>query len=106
MGTNSLLIRGGSLVDGTGAAPVTADVRINNGLITELGADLAPLPEEQVFDAQGCLVTPGLIESHTHFDGTMWWQPDLEGCWRVFHNRRALQRMLHRTCIGPVDRPH
>ena len=83
MGTNSLLIRGGSLVDGTGAAPVTADVRINNGLITELGADLTPLPEEQVFDAQGCLVTPGLIESHTHFDGTMWWQPDLDplpGC--------------------------
>lgn len=79
----SLLIRGGSVVDGTGAAPVDSDIRIQDGLISEIGSDLAPQDNERVVDASGCLVTPGLIESHTHFDGTMWWQPDLDplpGC--------------------------
>ncbi len=77
------LIHGGTLVDGTGAPPVRADLRIRNGVIAEIGPDLAPEEGEASFDASGCLVTPGLIESHTHFDGTMWWQPDLDplpGC--------------------------
>lgn len=81
--SSNLLIRNGSVVDGTGAPAITADVRISNGLITELAASLQPLPAETVVDAAGCYVTPGLIESHTHFDGTMWWQPDLDplpGC--------------------------
>ncbi len=77
------LIKGGMVVDGTGAQPVAADVRISDGLITDLGPDLSASDDEQLVDASGCYVTPGLIESHTHFDGTMWWQPDLDplpGC--------------------------
>jgi N-acyl-D-aspartate/D-glutamate deacylase len=80
---NSFLIRGGEIVDGTGAAPFAADLRVRDGLIAEIDSDLAPEENERVVDATGCYVTPGLIESHTHFDGTMWWQPDLHplpGC--------------------------
>jgi N-acyl-D-aspartate/D-glutamate deacylase len=78
-----MLIRGGSVVDGTGAAAFQADVRLRQGVISEIGNDLEPSDTERVFDASGCYVAPGLIESHTHFDGTMWWQPDLDplpGC--------------------------
>ncbi|MCH2187680.1 amidohydrolase family protein [Myxococcota bacterium] len=79
----SILIQGGLLVDGTAAPSYPADVRVRRGLITEIDSSLMPEPQERVFDASGCYVTPGLIESHTHFDGTMWWQPDLDplpGC--------------------------
>ena len=78
-----LLIRGGSVIDGTGAPAFRADVRLRDGAIAEVAPDLEPAAGERVFDATGCYVAPGLIESHTHFDGTMWWQPDLDplpGC--------------------------
>ena len=79
----NLLIQGGTVVDGTGAPAVRADVRVRAGLIAEVGPGLEAAADETVFEARGCQVTPGLIESHTHFDGTMWWQPGLEplpGC--------------------------
>jgi len=72
-----MLIRNGTVVDGTGAPAYKADVRVRDGAIVEIGAGLAP-SGERVFDAQGCYVTPGFIESHTHYDGTMWWQNDLD----------------------------
>ncbi len=72
------LIRGGTVVDGTGATAFRADVRVRNGVISELAPALEPLPGELVHDARGCHVAPGFIESHTHFDGTMWWQPELD----------------------------
>lgn len=82
-GLNSYLIKGGSVVDGTGNAPFVADLRVRDGLITAVEPDLAAEDGEVIVDAVGCYVTPGLIESHTHFDGAMWWQPDLNplpGC--------------------------
>ena len=72
-----LLIKNGTVVDGTGAKSFAADVRITGGMISEVGPDLAPRGE-RVFDAAGCYVTPGFIESHTHYDASMWWQPDLD----------------------------
>lgn len=72
-----ILIKGGTVIDGTGAPGFKADVRIQGDLIVEVGIDLAQR-DERVIDASGCQVTPGFIESHTHFDGTMWWQPDLD----------------------------
>ncbi|MFK8019963.1 MAG: amidohydrolase family protein [Pseudomonadales bacterium] len=83
MQTKNILIQNGTLVDGTGKPAVIADVRLKDGLIAEVGENLSTSADETKVDASGCLVTPGLIESHTHFDGTMWWQPDLEplpGC--------------------------
>jgi len=72
-----ILIKGGTVVDGTGAPAFAADVRIKDGLINEVGASLSPAGE-RVIDASGCHVTPGFIESHTHYDASMWWQPDLD----------------------------
>jgi|LauGreDrversion2_3_1035106.scaffolds.fasta_scaffold00426_2 N-acyl-D-aspartate/D-glutamate deacylase len=74
---SDFLIINGTVVDGTGAAAFTADVRIKGGLIAEVGSGLAP-NGERVVDASGCYVTPGFIESHTHYDASMWWQPDLD----------------------------
>jgi N-acyl-D-aspartate/D-glutamate deacylase len=74
---SDMLIKNGTVVDGTGAPAFKADVRVRDGVIAEVGADLAA-QGERVFDATGCQVTPGFIESHTHYDGTMWWQPDLD----------------------------
>ena len=73
-----ILIRGGTIVDGTGAPRYAADVRVSGGTIAEIGSGLATRGGEQVVDATGCYVTPGFIESHTHYDATMWWQPDLD----------------------------
>ncbi|MCB2065325.1 MAG: amidohydrolase family protein [Erythrobacter sp.] len=74
---SDLLIKHGTIVDGTGAPAFAGDVRVRDGVIAEIGTDLAP-QGERVFDASGCFVTPGFIESHTHYDASMWWQPDLD----------------------------
>lgn len=71
---SDLLIRGGSVVDGTGAAPYEADVRIKGGIIAEVGPRLSASGEDEI-DAQGAYVTPGFIEQHTHYDGSLWWDP-------------------------------
>jgi len=74
----NMLIRGGTVIDGTGAKAFDADVRVEGDRIVEVGKGLSPKSGEDVFDAAGCYVTPGFIESHTHYDSTMWWQPDLD----------------------------
>ena len=72
------LIRGGQIIDGTGAPARASDVRIRNGVIAEIGEGLEARADELEFDATGCYVTPGFIESHTHYDGAMWWQDNLD----------------------------
>ncbi len=72
-----ILIKGGTVVDGTGAPGFAADVRVKAGMIAEVGPNLVAAGE-RVIDAKGCYVTPGFIESHTHYDASMWWQPDLD----------------------------
>ncbi|SEO48628.1 N-acyl-D-amino-acid deacylase family protein [Trujillonella endophytica] len=73
-----LLIKGGTVVDGTGAPAFAADVRVAEGRITEVGPDLAAGVGERVVDASGCYVTPGMIETHNHWDGGVWWSPNME----------------------------
>ncbi len=68
----ALLIRGGTVVDGTGRPAVRADVRVGDGRILEVGPDLASDGEEDL-DAGGCIVAPGFIDTHTHFDPTLFW---------------------------------
>ncbi len=72
-----LLIRGGAVVDGTGAARVDADVRIAGGRIAEVAPGLRP-DGETVLDASGAVVAPGFIDNHTHFDPTLFWDPDCD----------------------------
>ena len=72
-----ILIRGGTVVDGTGADARRADVRVRDGVIAEVAPDLAP-DGEPLVDASGAYVTPGIIDTHTHLDGAMWWNPALD----------------------------
>jgi N-acyl-D-aspartate/D-glutamate deacylase len=69
-----LLVRGGTVVDGTGAPAIIADVRVRAGRIAEVGPDLAPEGEE-VLDATGALVTPGFLDLHTHLDPQVFFDP-------------------------------
>ncbi|HXH07643.1 MAG TPA: D-aminoacylase [Vicinamibacterales bacterium] len=63
-----LLIRGGRVVDGTGAPARAADVRVRGDAIAEIGTSLAPAPGERVIDAAGLVVAPGFIDMHSHAD--------------------------------------
>ena len=64
----SLLIRGGSVLDGTGAPAKRLDVRVVGDEISEIAASLSPRPGERVIDATGLTVTPGFIDMHSHAD--------------------------------------
>jgi N-acyl-D-amino-acid deacylase len=72
---HDLVIRGGTVVDGTGAPSVTADVAVTDGLITEVGRVDGPSRRE--IDADGLVVTPGFVDIHTHYDGQATWDPYL-----------------------------
>jgi len=72
-----LLVRGGTVVDGTGAEATRADVRVRDGVVAEVGRDLAPGGEPEL-DASGALVAPGFIDCHTHYDPSLWWDPLLD----------------------------
>ena len=72
---HDLAIRAGTVVDGTGQAPFTADIAINNGTITDIGKGVGPARQE--LDADGLLVTPGFVDIHTHYDGQVSWDPDI-----------------------------
>jgi N-acyl-D-amino-acid deacylase len=71
---SQVVIRSGTVVDGTGAAGRQADVLLADGRITAVIDPGAAVPADaQVLDAAGCIVTPGFIDPHTHFDAQLWW---------------------------------
>ena len=72
-----LLIRNGTVVDGTGADARQADVAVRGGAIVAVGTDLDGDAAE-VIDATGLLVTPGFVDIHTHYDGQITWDEVLE----------------------------
>ncbi len=71
MSTHETVIRGGTVVDGTGAPARTADVAIDGGVITEVGKVSGTA--ERTIDADGLLVTPGFVDIHAHYDGQASW---------------------------------
>jgi N-acyl-D-amino-acid deacylase len=77
---HDLVIRGGTVVDGTGAPARTADVAVDDGVIVEVGRVSGSA--RRTIAADGLLVTPGFVDIHTHFDGQATWDPHLTpSCW-------------------------
>jgi len=77
---HDLLITNGHVVDGTGAPAIDADVAITGDRITEVGR--VDGSARRTIDADGRLVTPGVVDIHTHYDGQAFWDPDLSpSCW-------------------------
>ena len=70
-----LVIRGGTVIDGTGSAPIAADVAIKSGKIAAVGTVIGQGAEE--IDASRQLVTPGFVDIHTHYDAQAVWDPHL-----------------------------
>ena len=72
---HDLVIRGGTVVDGTGAPRFVADVAVDGGIITAVGQISASGREE--IDASGKIVAPGFVDIHTHYDGQATWDSEM-----------------------------
>lgn len=72
---HDVVIRGGSVIDGTGAARRTADVAVDDGRVTAIGGDVGP--GRRTIDADGLIVSPGFVDVHTHLDVQGFWDPAL-----------------------------
>ena len=75
--TVDLLIRGGTIVDGSGEPAFAGDVAVANGRIVAIG-DCAGIEAAETIVATGCLVTPGFVDIHTHYDGQAIWSDRLQ----------------------------
>lgn len=69
---HDLIIRNGSIVDGTGAPARTGDVAVSEGVITSVGNDIEGTADRTI-DADGAIVTPGFVDIHSHYDGQATW---------------------------------
>jgi N-acyl-D-amino-acid deacylase len=77
---HDVVVRGGTVVDGTGAPSRTADVAVTDGIVREVGR--VDGQARRTIDADGALVTPGFVDIHTHYDGQASWDPLLTpSCW-------------------------
>ena len=72
---HDVVIRGGSIVDGTGKPAFTNDVAITDGRIAAVGKDLGSA--KKTVDADGLLVTPAWVDAHTHYDGQVAWDEQM-----------------------------
>ncbi|MBT6443945.1 MAG: amidohydrolase family protein, partial [Acidimicrobiaceae bacterium] len=72
---HDLVIRNGTVVDGSGADRQLADVAVTNGVITAVGE--VDGSAARTVDAEGHLVLPGWVDVHTHYDGQATWDPDM-----------------------------
>ena len=70
---HDLVIRGGTVIDGTGGPRVIADVAIDGDVIVDVGLDVGDA--RRTIDAEGFLVTPGFVDVHTHYDAQVAWDP-------------------------------
>jgi N-acyl-D-aspartate/D-glutamate deacylase len=76
MAAYDLIIRGGSVIDGTGAEPRTADVAVRDDVIVDVGV-VEGISDREI-DADGALVIPGIVDIHSHYDGQATWDHRLQ----------------------------
>ena len=77
-----LLIKNGTVIDGSGMPRYRADVGVSRGKIVEIGRISSAAQE--VMDAEGMIVSPGFIDGHTHMDAQISWDPlGTCSCWHV-----------------------
>jgi N-acyl-D-amino-acid deacylase len=75
---SELIVRGGLVVDGTGAPASHADVRVKDGIVAEVGAaGTLDSATAHIIDATDLLVAPGWVDIHTHYDGQATWDPEM-----------------------------
>jgi len=72
---NDLLIKNGTIIDGSGQKRYVGNISVADGLITDIGKSIGSA--RRVVDADGMLVTPGFVDIHTHYDGQATWDPYL-----------------------------
>src|SRR5271169_5930387 len=96
------VIRGGTIIDGTGGAAFSGDVAIEDGKLAQVGGKAGPGKRE--IDADGLLVTPGWVDAHTHYDGQATWDQELApSSWH------GVTTILFGNCgvgFAPVRREH
>ena len=90
---HDLVIRGGTIVDGSGAKPYVGDVAVDGGLITAVGVVETKGREE--IDATGQIVTPGFVDIHTHYDGQATWDQEMGPS----SNRSRQARAWQQECL-------
>ena len=99
---HDIVIRGGTIIDGTGKAPFSGDVAIAGGRIAAVGGKQGPGKRE--IDAAGLMVTPGWVDVHTHYDGQAMWDPLLTpSCWH------GVTTVMFGSCgvgFAPVKKEH
>ena len=102
-----MVIKGGTIVDGSGDPAHVGDVAIRDGRIVELGRNLGDARE--TIDAGGLLVTPGWVDVHTHYDGQVTWddmlEPSASNGVRPRSGRRSGRRFVVAVVSPEVDRP-
>ncbi len=72
-----LIIRNGTIVDGTGAPRFVGDIAVRDGVLVQVGGSVEGSAEQEI-DATGLIVTPGFVDHHTHYDGQVTWDDVLE----------------------------
>ena len=99
---HDIVIRGGTIIDGTGKSAFSGDVAIADGKISAVGGKQGPAKRE--IDANGLMVTPGWVDVHTHYDGQAMWDPLLApSCWH------GVTTVLFGNCgvgFAPVKKHH
>lgn len=73
---HDLVIRNGAIYDGNGGEPIEADIAVSTGKIVEIGSRVGAGRDE--VDAAGCIITPGFIDVHTHYDGQATWESRMQ----------------------------